>query len=149
MKTLKERFLAKVMETSCGHWLWLGGRAGGVGGEYGTIKISGCNQLAHRVSYKLFRGPIPPGLFVLHNCDIPLCVNPECLRVGTQKDNVKDRLDRGRDHWANLTHCHKGHPFDEANTYRPPGAPTERKCRKCLAERTKERRARLRATFQA
>jgi HNH endonuclease len=148
-KPLEPRFLKQVLKTSCGHWIWLGTRAGGTGGEYGSFKIAGKTRLAHRVSYELFRGPIPPGLFVLHNCDIPLCVNPECLKVGTQGDNAQDRLERGRDHWAMLTHCLRGHPFDAANTYHPPSDPRHRMCRQCLALRSRVRRARLKAEYLA
>lgn len=50
---------------------------------------------AHRVSFLLFKGPIPKGLFVLHSCDIRHCVNPEHLRVGTHEENMRDALVRG------------------------------------------------------
>ncbi len=52
--------------------------------------------MAHRVSYKIFIGPIPDGLWVLHKCDNPPCINPEHLFVGTRNDNETDKVKKGR-----------------------------------------------------
>jgi hypothetical protein len=60
------------------------------------IAASGGHKRAHRLMYALFVGPIPTGLCVLHSCDVPTCVNPRHLRIGTQIDNVDDRSARGR-----------------------------------------------------
>ena len=51
---------------------------------------------AARVSWKLYRGKIPFGLDVLHRCDMPMCVNPDHLFVGTAKDNIEDMIRKGR-----------------------------------------------------
>lgn len=58
----------------------------------GTRKSLG----AHRASWMLAHGPIPPGLMVLHRCDNPPCVNPDHLFLGTAKDNVGDMDTKGR-----------------------------------------------------
>lgn len=89
-KTLYERIEEKIERvpfTEC--WFWIA-----------TVNNKGYGQLngkyAHRVSYELSNGPIPQGMFVLHSCDVPCCVNPAHLRVGTQKDNMKDAAKRDR-----------------------------------------------------
>jgi hypothetical protein len=51
---------------------------------------------AHRAVWELTRGPIPDGLFVLHRCDNPPCINPSHLFLGTQLDNARDRQAKGR-----------------------------------------------------
>ncbi|CKG64400.1 Uncharacterised protein [Streptococcus pneumoniae] len=52
--------------------------------------------LLHRLIYKECFGEIPEGLVVRHKCDIPKCINPEHLELGTPNDNVSDRVIRGR-----------------------------------------------------
>lgn len=93
---LVERFEAKFEkgpETEC--WPWL---ASHNGAGYGMIwdQERGRKVLATRVSYELYKGPIPDGGLILHSCDNPICVNPNHLRVGSYKDNVTDMDVRGR-----------------------------------------------------
>ena len=92
-----ERFWAKV-DKSGDCWLWTAGRAGGNSGEYGSFRINNPRRkvYAHRFSYELSHGPIPDGMLVLHDCDTPLCINPDHLRVGTTADNIQDKVKRGR-----------------------------------------------------
>jgi len=63
---------------------------------YGQILIDGTAQRTHRVCYQLYRGPIPNELQVLHTCDNRSCVNPDHLFLGTNQDNVDDKVKKGR-----------------------------------------------------
>ena len=94
--TVSERLLAKLdLDTKPGCWLWTKYKNNC---GYGTIGVNGKLQLAHRVSWQLHNPtqPIPPGMCVLHECDVRNCVNPEHLKLGTNQDNVQDRVRRGR-----------------------------------------------------
>lgn len=73
-------------------WLWTGSMAGHYGKLRGAVAAIG----AHRFSYELHHGPIPPGMVVMHSCDTPKCVNPAHLSVGTYKDNMDDMDRKGR-----------------------------------------------------
>jgi hypothetical protein len=86
-------FWSKVNKTdTC--WLWTG-KPNATG--YGQFNAGDKMWLAHRYSYNLNVGPIMNGLHVLHKCDVPLCVNPEHLFLGTQAENVQDMLNKGRE----------------------------------------------------
>ena len=74
-------------------WLWKSSIASN---GYGQIWGGGKTLLAHRVSYELHVGPVPDGMFVCHTCDVPRCVNPGHLFVGTPLDNVVDMTSKGR-----------------------------------------------------
>lgn len=78
-----------------GCWEWTGVRRKGSGG-YGVFTRDDVLFHAHRFSYELHKGAIPPGLFVLHRCDNPPCCNPKHLFVGTAADNIHDAMRKGR-----------------------------------------------------
>lgn len=101
-KSLRERWEAKVSNLGGeGCWLWTGASSGGAPGQtYGYTNDggrAGRDLRAHRVSWVLYRGPIPDGMHVLHKCDVPLCVNPAHLFLGTHADNMRDMVSKGRD----------------------------------------------------
>lgn len=83
-----------IPEPMSGCWLW-SGTLGPIHG-YGQIRIANVLWCAHRLSYTVHYGEIPPGLMVLHRCDTRPCVNPDHLYLGTAKDNVRDALVRNR-----------------------------------------------------
>lgn len=88
------RFWDKV-EKGEGCWEWLACVQKG----YGRFKVGGKRgsmKLAHRVAWELANGPIPDGLNVLHRCDNGKCVRPAHLFLGTQMDNVRDCVAKGR-----------------------------------------------------
>jgi len=69
-------------------WIWIAYRRRD---GYGQMRVGGRMLSAHRVSYELHNGPVPNGLCVLHRCDVPGCVNPTHLFLGTKADNNRDR----------------------------------------------------------
>ncbi len=87
------RFWGKV-EKGRGCWLWTGTKNRG---GYGRVTIKKpVTAMAHRVAWELAKGPIPSGLSVLHRCDVPGCVNPKHLWLGTNADNMRDMFAKGR-----------------------------------------------------
>ncbi len=63
---------------------------------YGNIRWRGRMWRAHRLSWVAARGPIPDGLLVCHKCDVPSCINPDHLFLGTHQDNSDDKIKKGR-----------------------------------------------------
>lgn len=88
-----ERITAmSIPEPNSGCWIWLGA----TDGRYGQISVADRLVKAHRRSYECFRGPIPAGLMVCHKCDVPMCVNPDHLFIGTHHENMEDMTQKGR-----------------------------------------------------
>jgi hypothetical protein len=82
-----------------GCWEWQGATTGFGHGTYwirGSKSENEGRKACHRYSWELLRGPIPDGLWVLHRCDNPRCVNPNHLFLGTCKDNNQDMWRKGR-----------------------------------------------------
>lgn len=90
-----------IPEPNSGCWLWL--RATNELG-YGQVFVGSRKRVrAHRFSYERVNGPLMTGDNVLHKCDVPSCVNPDHLFVGTLKDNALDMAKKGRQHLQKLS----------------------------------------------
>lgn len=88
---VSEPRIQAIGESGC--WIWTG-TSTSLG--YGELRLNKKRHYAHRFSYQIHKGQIPDGLVVRHQCDIPACVNPEHLKLGTQRQNVIDSVVRGR-----------------------------------------------------
>jgi len=95
MKSIKERFEEKfVVDEETGCWNWTASLRGSDG--YGGFSIGKKRLRANRASWLIYCSEIPDGLCVCHSCDNPLCVNPDHLFLGTQQDNMTDKVNKGR-----------------------------------------------------
>jgi len=104
-----DRFITKVVKSE-GCWEWVGSK---LPMGYGRIRRKRAGKqsvcLAHRLSYELFKGPIPEEVCIRHTCDNPSCVNPDHLVIGSHADNMQDMFKR------NLTHSKLGNPVKLLN----------------------------------
>lgn len=89
------------------------------------------NFEVHVMAAEAWHGPRPSGMQVRHLDGNKLNNDPTNLAWGTFSANMLDKVQHGSHHEATKTHCPRGHSYDEANTYRSPGAPNKRKCRAC------------------
>lgn len=79
-----------VLPSGCRIWMGAVNEHG-----YGTLTAFGKRYKAHRAAWILHHGETPNG-HVLHRCDVPSCVNPNHLFIGTHADNMRDMAQKGR-----------------------------------------------------
>ena len=130
-----------------GCWNW---NRGTTSAGYGLARFRFRRLMAHRVSWCLATGnPYPkPEVIIRHKCDNPTCVNPEHLEEGTQSDNMRDCVDRGRHTQHEAPFCSRGHARSPENLYvlkNPRSGGKIYACKQCQRIRTQKWRASLRA----
>lgn len=119
---LYERLVARIRKDENGCWLWTGpvrstkwpqNRYGYIGGVWNGAKHKTLHT--HRAMMIALHGPLTKEQVICHRCDVPLCINPDHLFVGTMADNIRDSRAKNRHHEAKKTHCDKGHPLSGDN----------------------------------
>lgn len=148
-----ERFWEKVAIAGVNEcWLWQRQKTKRGYGLFGfSVDGKTWKDCAHRVAYVLVNGPITGGLYVLHSCDNPSCVNPAHLSLGTQADNMRQASERGRLIRAPKQPrllCVNGHRLTEANVARySDGTTACRECKRASGRNTdRKRRGRRRVS---
>lgn len=129
------RFWRKI-EFSDGCWLWT---ASLTKNGYGEFRVGDKLKKAHRIAYEMVVGPIPEGLDLDHLCRNRACVRPDHLEPVTRAENLR----RGINAQSAKTHCPKGHPYDETNTYKRPSG--GRECRECRRDSSHRRKVKVSA----
>lgn len=108
-KTLQRFYDSVIPVTETGCWLF---EKGYLVEGYAYFSANGRRYRAHRWSYEQFVGPIGEGLVVRHICDVPCCVNPRHLILGTQAENNQDCVSRQRSWWlCRPTREQRRHPI--------------------------------------
>lgn len=135
------RFWGKVTKSAGeGCWEW---RAAMTSNGYGSFHNPGGSAVAHRYAWERQNGPVPEGMELDHLCRNRSCVRPDHLEPVSHQENMR-RAPRhvfGGNRYK--THCPKGHPYDDANTYVPPKG--GRVCRQCKIDKRPLKNAGVRA----
>lgn len=145
-----KRFWAKVDKSPIGCWIWTAAK---LTGGHGYFRFMGKMVRAHRVSWLIHNGEIPPGKCVLHNCpggDNPACVNPDHLWLGTQLENIEDARVKGQVQSGDNHHSRR-HPEnvqrgDNHHSRRNPETISHGSCHK-LAKLTEEKVMSIRSKY--
>lgn len=91
------RILSRCKESDGGCFNWSGATSKKDGAGYGRITLNNTAYGCHRVVWTLLKGGIPDKKILCHKCDNPLCCNVNHMFIGTQADNVRDMVKKGRD----------------------------------------------------
>ena len=158
LNEIYERFINLLKVDHKGCWLYRTPAKSGYA-NFGINKRK--SYRAHRFSYEIHKGAIPDGMHIDHLCSVKNCCNPDHLEIVTPKENTRRAWERGEakthpkeiqiraGRIANaaavakklaMTHCKKGHPYDDENTIIvPTGGRDCRECRKIRCKKWYER----------
>jgi len=120
-----------IPEPNTGCWLWTGFLYPNGYGNFNAVR--GRGGYAHRTSYELYKGTIPPGMHIDHLCRVKCCVNPDHLEIVTPTENQR----RSPISNASRKFCRNGHEYTDESTYvySPGGKFRCRRCRTCDYDR--------------
>lgn len=108
LEQIKERCV--LNEKGC--WIWTGYCHRSIkknSKPYAFIGYKGKVIYGHRLIFLLKGHIFLPKQVVCHKCDETRCLNPDHLFLGTQKDNVRDMYNKGRNNPQFLEICRRGH----------------------------------------
>lgn len=134
VRIIDSDLVERLTESGC--WIWMG-----VTDKDGYGRLHGIG--VHRTSYLESNGTIPEGMNVCHKCDVPSCINPAHLFLGSQADNLSDQRAKGRrvGKPPQRTTCKRGHALSGNNVlWRLPYGKfksSQRYCRTCNNNRRK------------
>lgn len=134
-----KKFIHVDEETGCHIWTGARDKNG-----YGKTNYHSKDIRAHRLIYQLVRGNLSKDKFILHKCDRPSCCNIDHLVEGTPKDNMVDKVRKGRlrNQYMGTTHCKHGHEFTPENTrFATWAGKRKRVCVTCYTNQYKARNA--------
>ena len=135
-----ERLMALVFpEPMSGCWIWIGSLHGKGYGHFTVARGIITKLTEYHMSFTV--GQFPPGLQLDHLCRVRSCVNPDHLEPVTNQENVRRGLAGAL--FRRVSHCPRGHSYDEANTYRHRGERTCRTCKRDSNRLGKQRRIQL------
>jgi hypothetical protein len=107
-----DRFMSRVnISDDC--WEWMGGKSSD---GYGCFNCDGKATSAHRYSYALYNGEIPPGMEIDHACNNRACVNPKHLRLATRSENCRNARKR-KDNTTGYKGVSRNHKGFTANIF--------------------------------
>ena len=132
-----------------GCWIWMGAT-----NRAGYAKASNAftgqkTRIVHRAILQEQLGvQLPINIYACHSCDVPSCINPAHIWPGTQLDNLRDAINKGKKIGsdgafnARKTHCPYGHEYTQKNTRMKSGT---RQCKACHKVRLRDWKRKQRA----
>ena len=143
---LYERLKGRAAVSAEDCWLWTGAlhSSGTPANACGRVGYNNKVYQAHRLMWIAVYGPIPAGRVICHECDHPRCINPDHLWLGTQAQNLRDAMRKGRHKGATQTHCKQGHPLSGENVR---VTALQRVCLTCRAATNERWKARTKSVY--